>query len=80
MMAVMNEVDDDEGSVPGLLTAVRLETRDRRWAVWGGKRVYLSISQHWFPCTPAASGVPAMCRQHKAGSLHVVKYKASTLH
>lgn len=39
MMAVMNDVDDDEGSVPGLLMAVRLETKDRGWAVLGGKRV-----------------------------------------
>lgn len=49
MMVVMNDVDDDEGSVPGSLTAVRLETGDGRWAVLGGKRVYLTINQRWFP-------------------------------
>lgn len=32
-------MSDDEGSVPGLLTAVRLGMRDRRWAVLGGERV-----------------------------------------
>lgn len=48
ILAVMNNDDDDEGSFPRLLTALMLETRDRRWAV-AGKKVYSWINQHWLP-------------------------------
>lgn len=48
MTSAMIDSDDDDGSVPGLLTAVRLGTGDG--AVFrGGKRGNFSICGHWFP-------------------------------
>lgn len=46
---MMNDDDDDEGSVPGLLMAPRLEVRDRRWAVGGLEEGVFLHYQHWLP-------------------------------
>lgn len=59
-MAVMIDDNCDEGSVPGLLTAVGLGTADRRWGIFwvGGWR---RVSIHLVPTRTAANTWKSLC-------------------
>lgn len=72
MVAVMNDADDDEGSVPGLLTAVRLETGEGQY--WVGREcISALVSTGSHDDCSLWSHSPALATHSRVSACHQVQ-------